>query len=127
MGGVPKPILVIVAVGLGLAAIMGFVLGFTQSDRKATTGEEAPIAANLPSNVVIKDAQPFVPPPPPPPKVKAASDDGESDDSSDDAPEPAPPRAARQTAPTDQAPPPIASPGPPSKPGGQLPADLPPT
>jgi hypothetical protein len=126
MGGVPRPILIIVAIGLGLAAMMGFALGFTQSDRKATTGEAAPIAANLPSNVVIKDAQPFVPPPPPPPKVKAAASDDNSDDASDDTPEP--PQTARAPAPTTEpAPTPVPPPGPPSKPGGQLPADLPPT
>jgi hypothetical protein len=118
----------IVAVGLGLAAIAGFTLGFTQSDRKATTGEVAPIAANLPSNVVIKDAEPFVPPPPPPPKAKAASDDDESDDASDDAPEPAQAHATHAAALPDEAPPPPVAPaGTPSKPGGPLPADLPPT
>jgi hypothetical protein len=126
MGGVPKPILSIVAVGLLLAASVGFVLGFTQSSRKAVSEDTTPIAANLPANVVIKDAQPLAPPTPPPPKAKLAQADG---DDSDEAPSgeaaSPPPQAA---APADQAPlQPIPAPGPPSLPGQQLPADLPPT
>jgi len=125
MGGVPRPILMIVWAGLLLAAGTGFVLGFTQSDRKATTADAAPIAANLPANVVIKDAEPLAPPPPPPPKVRAAAQDDsdEADEESDAAPAPAA-RTARAAAPDDgPAPVPIA----PSLPGQPLPADLPPT
>lgn len=127
MGGVPKPILSIVAVGLLLAASVGFVLSFTQSSRKAVSEDTTPIAANLPANVVIKDAQPLAPPAPPPPKAKPAQANGDDSDEapSDEAAGP-PPQAA--AAPADQAPlQPIPAPGPPSLPGQQLPADLPPT
>lgn len=123
MGGVPRPILTLVAVGLALAAILGFAWGIAQSDRKAGTSEPAPIAANLPADVVIKDAQPLPPPPPPPPVKAKAPDAEESDQASDEAPVPVAPRGARSL---DEAPPPLEPPGPPSKPGGQLPADLPP-
>lgn len=125
MGGVPKPILYVVAVGLSLAAAAGFTLGITQGDHRAASSDAVPIAANLPANVVIKDAEPLPPPaPPPPPKAKPQTADDESDEASDEAPAPAaPPRAAR----VEQPPPPVAAPGPPSKPGGPLPADLPPT
>jgi hypothetical protein len=124
MGGAPKPILYVVAVGLVLSAAAGFTLGFTQSDRRAAASDAVPIAANLPANVVIKDAEPLAPPPPPPPpKVKPQDDDNNSDEASDAAPAPAAPRAARSL---EQTEPPVAPP-PPSKPGGALPDDLPPT
>ena len=114
MGDIPKPILSLVAVALVLAAVGGFPVGFLQAGRKTAVGEEAPIAANLPANVVIKEAEPFVPPPPPPPKPKAAPDEAASDEAPSSAPI-APPVEA-------------APPGPaPSLPGGPLPADLPPT
>ena len=45
--------------------------------------DTTPIAANLPANVVIKDAQPLAPPAPPPPRAKPAQADG---DDSDEAP-----------------------------------------
>lgn len=127
MGGVPKPILYVVAVGLALAAVTGFTLGITQGDHRAASSDAVPIAANLPANVVIKDAEPLPPPPPPPPpKAKPQVLDEESDEASDEAPAPAPTRAARAAA-VEQPAPPIGAPGPPSKPGGPLPADLPPT
>jgi hypothetical protein len=106
-----------------VAAVAGFTLGITQSDRKAGTGDAAPIAANLPANVVIKDAQPLPPPPPPPPKAKLA-DDGESDEASDEEPVAV---THEPTLPDEAPPPPVAEPASPSKPGGPLPADLPPT
>jgi hypothetical protein len=125
MGGVPRPVLRFVAAALVLAAMAGFWLGVSQTDRRATTGLDTPIAANLPANAVIKDAQPLPPPPPPPPpKPKAANDDDDDDDSDQPAASshaPAPPLASPV-----EAPPPPA-PGPPSTPGGALPADLPPT
>jgi hypothetical protein len=114
MGDIRKPILILVACALALAALVGFVLGFTQSDRKFVPGEQAPIAANLPANVVIKDAQPLAPPPPPPPKPKAQDETAASDQAESDIAPPVPV----------EAPPPGP---PPSLPGGPLPADLPPT
>lgn len=122
MGGVPRPILTLVAIGLALAAILGFAWGIAQSDHRAGTNEPAPIAANLPADVVIKDAQPLAPPPPPPPIKAKAPDDEESDQASDEEPVPLAPRGPHSL---DEAPPP-EPPGPPSQPGGQLPADLPP-
>ena len=119
MGGVPRPILIFVAAGLALAAGFGFLLGITQGDHKAGAGDAAPIAANLPANVVIKDAQPLAPPPPPPPPKAKAPDEDASDEAPDEA-------VAPERAP-DEPPPPIAPPAAPSKPGGRLPADLPPT
>ncbi len=109
----------IVWVLLLAAAAGGFTLGFTQSDRKATTSEPAPIAANLPANVVIKDATPLPPPPPPPPpKAKVEEDSDDAPDSDE------PPAPVVQ----DQAPaPPFEPPPPPPGPPPQLPADLPPT
>jgi hypothetical protein len=123
MGGAPKPILYVVAVGLVLSAAAGFTLGFTQSDRRTASTDAVPIAANLPADVVIKDAQPLLPPPPPPPPKAKAQDDDDSDEASDDAPVLAAPRPDHGEEPS--APP--VSPGPPSKPGAALPDDLPPT
>jgi uncharacterized membrane protein len=113
--------LYVVAVSLALAAVTGFTLGVTQSDRRATSSDAVPIAANLPANVVIKDAQPLQPPPAPPAPKAKPQDDDDSDEASDEAPVPAAPRPDRI-----QEPPPVV-PGPPTKPGGSLPADLPPT
>jgi hypothetical protein len=126
MGGVPRPILSIVASGLLLAAGVGFVLGLTQGGRKAASEDSTPIAANLPANVVIKDAQPLAPPPPPPPKAKAADTDTDDSDEAD-SDEAAGPYTHAIPAPANEAPAPIPPPGPPSIPGRQLPADLPPT
>ena len=123
MGGVPKPILYVVAIGLALSAAAGFTLGITQGDRRAASSDAVPIAANLPANVVIKDAQPLPPPPPPPPPRVRPQDNDDSDEASDDAPIPVSPHPDRGQ---EQAAPPVVL-GAPSKPGVALPADLPPT
>jgi hypothetical protein len=124
MGGVPKPVLYVVAIGLALSAAAGFVLGIVQGDRRTAASDAVPIAANLPANVVIKDAQPLPPPPPPPPpapKTRPQEDD-QSDAAPDQSPGPAGAAAAQNSGPA--TPPPAAPP--PSKPGGSLPDDLPP-
>jgi hypothetical protein len=112
-----RPVLIVVACALALAAVVGFALGFNQSDRKSASGEEAPIAANLPANVVITDAQPLPPPPPPPPPKPKAPDEAAASDQAASGLAPQPPV---------EAPPPAPPPGPPSLPGGPLPPDLPP-
>jgi hypothetical protein len=124
MGGVPRSILSVVALGLLLAAGVGFALGFSQSDRKVASSEAVPIAANLPANVVIKDAQPLAPPPPPPPKPKAVQAEADSDEAASDSAPAEPPQTANTT---DEAPRPIPAPAAPSLPGQPLPNDLPPT
>lgn len=122
MGGVPKPVLYVVAIGLALSAAAGFTLGIVQGDHRIAAGDTVPIAANLPANVVIKDAQPLPPPPPPPPPApRIRPQDDQSDEASDQALGPAAPAVQNQG----PASPPLAVP-PPSKPGGPLPDDLPP-
>lgn len=113
-----------VALGLFLAAGVGFTLGFTQSARKTASSEAVPIAADLPANVVIKDAQPLAPPLPPPPKPKAAQANADSDEPQSDTQPSEPPQAANTT---DEGPRPVPAPAAPSLPGQPLPNDLPPT
>ena len=127
MGGIPRPIVAVVWAILLVVAGTGFTLGFTGADHKATTADATPIATNLPTNAVIKDALPYVPPAPPPPKAKvqaAANSDDADTDESDQAAAP-PTRTARTPSLGGDIPPPLNPE--PSAPGQGLPGDLPPT
>jgi hypothetical protein len=129
MSGVPKSLLAVVAAVLGLCAVAGFGLGLSSTFSHkvaAADDEEAPIAANAPAGVVIKDAQPLPPPPPPPPpKPKAAPvAEAASDQPPADA-EAAKPPPSPPTESAPGAPPSLAIPAPKAPP--KLPDDLPPT
>lgn len=109
MWTMPRPILSVVAVLIGLCAVAGFVFGLGGTPENSRLPGEAEAGAAASTPLVAADALPLDDyTPPPPPKVEEKEEVVE-----EKAPEPAPPPPVTVAPPQAVTPPPSAAPPPP--------------
>lgn len=120
MWTMPRPVLQVVALLLGLAALGGLGLGFVSAPERgrlpgeSATGGPSSAAINAPDATPIVDA----PPPPPPEKTEEKEDEEQADEEADarlveKAPPPAPPPVVVPEPAEPAAPPPVEPQAPP--------------